>query len=248
MAVDIIMAIKDQNGQWLEAESQTRFVTSVADDLSSDLSEASLFEVDDFDLGIAIEDRDEQQEEAEEEKQFLGQILDILKQKSASSMLLPGENMDRKAKELASRVRKQAKRRRFDKWLSGEDNPARPTIPSSGYPLDFQAFGFSRQIDKASVELFDACCNSHTLQQAVVLKRKAAGLDQPLTYFRIDFTDILIIGLDWDVEETVKEKVKFLCRSAWIRYRPQLDSGDLGPVEQVLWEQRQTLVSQEDGT
>jgi hypothetical protein len=31
-------------------------------------------------------------------------------------------------------------------------------------------------------------------------------------FLRIDFTDVLVIGVDWDSGDVVKEKCKFICR------------------------------------
>lgn len=248
MAVDIIMAVSDEDGNWLAAESQTAFRAEyeksrgsgkwVRDELAQDLEQGKLFEVDDFSLGIGLEDRDEADENSNENKLFARRVREFLEGQKATSVLV--ESRETMANSVASRLQKKGKRK-FDKWLNGQDNSVKAGVPTSGYPLDFQAFEFTRQLDQASIDLFDACCNSLTLKKAAMLKRKVTGIGQTQTYLRIDFTDILITSLDWDVDDTVKEKVKFICRGATVRYRQQLATGDLGPSQQVEWEPRHTL-------
>ena len=44
-------------------------------------------------------------------------------------------------------------------------------------------------------------------------------------YLRIEFYDVMLTELNWDDDETVKEKFKFVCRRAKVQYSVET-SGD----------------------
>ena len=113
-----------------------------------------------------------------------------------------------------------APRTRFTNWLRGEQK---------AYPVDLEPFTFSRQMDQASPLLFEMCCNSQSFASATLIKRKAAGTDvSGRAFLRIDFKDVLVIGVDWDSGDVVKEKCKFICRGVEVQYKPQTPDGTLG--------------------
>jgi type VI protein secretion system component Hcp len=119
-------------------------------------------------------------------------------------------------------------RTRFDQWLSGERTKA--------YPVDLEPFSFSRQMDQASPLLFEMCCNSQSFTSATLVKRKAASTDvSGQGFLRIDFTDVLVIGVDWDSGDVVKEKCKFICRGVKVQYKPQSASGTLSAAVPGEW-------------
>ena len=102
-------------------------------------------------------------------------------------------------------------RTRFTNWLRGE---------TKKYPVDLEPFTFSRQMDQASPLLFEMCCNSQSFASVTLIKRKAAGTDvSGRAFLRIDFKDVLVIGVDWDSGDVVKEKCKFICRDVEIQYQ-----------------------------
>lgn len=242
MEIDILMAISDASGNWLTAEGQTQDMKAAqsagdalsSDSLTSDLKIGQLFELDDFSLGLGIEDRDDATKDKAIDVALVKRLDGMLGQHDkykdnylgkggGDGIMAHGERVA----SLAGRMQ-QKSRRKFDDWLSGND------APIGGFPLDFQAFEFSRRMDVASIELFDACCNSRTLQKAAVVKRKS-GTGQR-AYLRIDFENILIISLNWEVDEDgIKEKAKFICRGATVQYRPQLATGELGPAVPAKW-------------
>jgi hypothetical protein len=39
---------------------------------------------------------------------------------------------------------------------------------------------------------------------------------------------VLIVAVDWDGSDIVKEKVKFVCRTVSVKYRPQMAHGKAG--------------------
>jgi type VI protein secretion system component Hcp len=120
-----------------------------------------------------------------------------------------------------------APRTRFTNWLRGE---------TKKYPVDLEPFTFSRQMDQASPVLFEMCCNSKSFASATLIKRKAAGTDASgRAFLRIDFEDVLVIGVDWDSGDVVKEKCKFICRGVKVQYKPQMPDGMLGAAVPGNW-------------
>jgi len=118
-------------------------------------------------------------------------------------------------------------RTRFTNWLRGE---------TKKYPVDLEPFTFSRQMDQASPLLFEMCCNSQSFASVTLIKRKAAGTDvSARAFLRIDFKDVLVIGVDWDSGDVVKEKCKFICRDVEIQYKPQTPDGTLGAAVPGNW-------------
>lgn len=118
-------------------------------------------------------------------------------------------------------------RTRFTNWLRGEQK---------AYPVDLEPFTFSRQMDQASPLLFEMCCNSQSFASATLIKRKAAGTDvSGRAFLRIDFKDVLVIGVDWDSGDVVKEKCKFICRGVEVQYKPQTSDGTLGAAVPGNW-------------
>ena len=80
--------------------------------------------------------------------------------------------------------------------------------------------------------LFDACINSTTLNSAVLIKRRGGGGKELRTYLRIEFTDLLITDFNWDEDDVIKEKIKFVCRKAHVQYSIENNDGTLKPAGQ----------------
>ena len=136
----------------------------------------------------------------------------------------PSEKLGEKLKPSLSA---HAPRTRFTNWLRGEQK---------AYPVDLEPFTFSRQMDQASPLLFEMCCNSQSFTSATLIKRKAAGTDvSGRAFLRIDFKDVLVIGVDWDSGDVVKEKCKFICRGVQVQYKPQTPDGMLGAAVPGNW-------------
>ena len=49
----------------------------------------------------------------------------------------------------------------------------------------------------------------------------------PVGFLKIKFSDVLIIGLDWDDGDMINETCKFICRGFDLFYRRQNDDGSL---------------------
>ena len=118
----------------------------------------------------------------------------------------------------------------FVSWRSATD--AEIKQGKIKYPVEFETFSFSRIIDAASPIFFESCLNSRTFDSATLVKRVAADNSQyPQSFLQIKFTDVLIIGLDWDDGGLVTENCKFICRGFKLQYRAQGESGVLqGPI------------------
>jgi len=202
---DVLMMIVGADGKGVPAECTTDDITFDGDDLMDDFEEGTFFEVEDWDFGINVEDKDEGE--------------------SAKPGTTP----------------KTASKAKFSRWMSMALNSIGGGGKSQGdaaggYPVELEPFSFTRFVDKASPLLFNACSNKLSYKSAVVVKRKDIGSDYGLqTYFRIDFTDVLIISLAWDNGPVIKEKVKFICRQALIQYKQQKADGSLGAAISGSW-------------
>ncbi len=224
------------------AESQAK-INSSKDPMLAGFSAGKYFEIEDFDLDVGLEDEDTSEQKVQEENEKAQRRWED-QQRYRASAGNSGSRFDA-ARDMPPEPKQAVKKtKKFDKWLSSGKVPADKNGRSI-YPLDFQAFSFTRQLDKASMAMFNACCNAQSIPSAILVKRKPIGVTQRsittgtavahMGYFRIEFTDILIISLNWDVSDVIKEKVKFICRAAKVKYRPQLPSGDLGAEVGGAW-------------
>ncbi len=102
--------------------------------------------------------------------------------------------------------------------------------------IDAKEVSITRQIDTASTALMQYCFTATTLDSASVVKRRAAGTGSSgMGYLRIDFTGVLITGIDWSDAHAVKETITLIYRQVAITYRPQLASGKLGANVNASW-------------
>ena len=90
--------------------------------------------------------------------------------------------------------------------------------PGDRYPSDLEQVTISKRMDRSSTTLFDKCRSSFKFASATILKRKAVGEDTLRGYLRIDFYDVMLTDLNWDHDEVIKEKFKFVCRKAVVSY------------------------------
>ena len=104
-------------------------------------------------------------------------------------------------------------------------------------PVDMQPVSFTRRFDSASPTLLQAMVTGDTLQSLIVVKRKASGADSAgLIYLRVDFSDVLVIALDWqDSDRFIEEKCTFIWRKAQIRYRLAKGHRSLGETIEHSW-------------
>ncbi len=139
----------------------------------------------------------------------------------------------------------------FVSWRSATNEQ----LKDLDYPIEFDTFSFKRLIDAASPIFFQACCGTTTFASATLVKRVSIGMlggggnflnaqvkvgplnlsltgssginRPPQGFLRIDFTNVLIIGIDWDDGDVLNETCKFICQGFKLQYRQQNDDGSL---------------------
>lgn len=132
--------------------------------------------------------------------------------------------------------KKDKKRGRFLRWLGGQRN-----LRTDGYPVEMQPFEFTRQLDWASPQLFQMCAQCTPLRQITLVQRKAGSQQTKeginMCFLRIDFWDVLLIGLNWDVAESlIKEKITFISKKIQIQYKAQNETGQLYAPNTGVWQ------------
>lgn len=226
MSVDIVMAISDTGGTWIDAEALAALGGSgggqpggASDPLTSELQVGKLFEVTDFSFGVGLQDKKDD-DNSEEIADLEAKVMQLLQQDARAG----------------GKTKKRESVAKFSEWM--RNTPKwRVREQQGGYPLDMQEFRLTRFVDRGSPFLFEALCNSWTLKKGTLIKRKVSGTDGlAQTYLRFDFADILITSLDWDVEDVVQEKLKFICRAARVTYRPQTNTGAMGSAVSRDWD------------
>ena len=142
-----------------------------------------------------------------------------------------GESDDDDEKPVVPPKKKKKKSGGFGQWLAG---------PHDGYPVDMQPFQFTKELDQTSPLLFYFCSNSISLKSVTMVHRKAGGQKAVgqgyWGYLRIDFTDVLLTSVSWDVADAIAtEKVKFICREIKVQYRSQNPDGSMAEPIGVEW-------------
>ena len=133
----------------------------------------------------------------------------------------------------------------FYLWRTMKDTPSAQSEQEILGQLSFKAgqFSLSRRIDCATPVLFQMCCERKALGYVSILKRTqararagsgAATLDQ-ISFLRIDFTDVLITGVDWNDGDVVEEKLKFQATKLAMRTMSQDATGKLLAIDGYTW-------------
>jgi type VI protein secretion system component Hcp len=196
MAVDILMMMITKEGKAVAGESQSKI--DKQDPLQSDFNPGLFFEIDDFDFGIDVVDTDSS---------------------AASTTTTPGTPPTSQTP---------AKTGRFSKWIQGTMVTTGQGASSRVYPIEMEPFSFTRKVDIASPTLFTNCFLTKPFKSASVVMRKSGGIKTNLGnigFLRLDFTDVLLVAVDWDGGEQVKEKCKFVCRTVKVQYAQQDNDG-----------------------
>jgi len=119
--------------------------------------------------------------------------------------------------------------RQFKHFMDFGGSEADPNTGSIGYPPSLQPITVSRQMDVMSAALLKECLNCRPLKRVIIVKRKFTGSkDNYEAYLRLEFIDCLLTEVEWDDDEIIKEKVKFVYRELKTQYRPQDMAGNLG--------------------
>jgi type VI protein secretion system component Hcp len=127
-------------------------------------------------------------------------------------------------------TKSKAPKAKFSKWR----NERAANAGSTRYPLEVEPVTFTRYMDQASTTLLQALFDSQSLASASIVRRVDTGSGAN-AYLRLDFTDVLIVGIDWDDDELIEEKFKFICRGVQVRFRPQNSDGSLGAAISGAW-------------
>lgn len=220
---DLIMMFVDDKNRKIEGEGSTD-INLKPGDMSKGFEKGKMFEVESFQFKTGLDPDDE--ETAKQRKE--------------------DEQRRKEWKLLRSALKAQHLQSGGDGKLTLPDPPGR-TGPSgsyarfragieTNYPVDISPIEFSRAIDKSSSRLLDDCIHRRPYNSATLIKRKAAGGPAAGEIFlRFDFTKVLLIRVEWDNDDPIKEKCQFICRAVTIHYLPQLPDGTLGAPLQAFW-------------
>jgi type VI protein secretion system component Hcp len=127
----------------------------------------------------------------------------------------------------------------FSSWRSvktkelGLGNDKHSADSAKRYPVEFDTFTFTRQIDSTTPYFFNACCYQKSFKSAALVRRIATGgagaansTRQSVGHIRFDFSDVLITSLDWSDGDLVTETCAFICKAMRVLYRQQSFGGD----------------------
>ena len=110
------------------------------------------------------------------------------------------------------------------------------------FPVEIDPFSVTRLVDCASPMLFESCAATRTFDSATIVKRRATGQTLALqTFLRVDFTSVLLVGVNWTGGELLEEKLRFICRGLKVQYRAQGSDGSLGAAAPSEWDQTMAL-------
>jgi type VI protein secretion system component Hcp len=107
-------------------------------------------------------------------------------------------------------------------------------------------FSLKRRVDSASPKLFEMCCGQLPLAYVSIIKRTMAparggggsgtGAMEAISFLRLDFSDVMVIGVDWSDGDILEETCKLQARSLALRYMAQDANGKLSAVEGYIWQ------------
>jgi type VI secretion system Hcp family effector len=213
---EMFMMITDESGNPIYAQCQTQLDSQ--DDLVQDFARGTYFQVDDFKFGMNIDDKDPASNKE------VNQASPLVATRTGSSIEKSSALGDTKVVSAGSGPK-------FGKWKSATDDD----VKKMKYPVKMDEVTITRRYDRASPVLFEKCALSETLTTAVLVKRKVIGNSTLQTFFRIDFTNVLITKIDLEDEATIKETLHIIFRDIVVSYRKQLHDGTLGPAGSANW-------------
>jgi type VI protein secretion system component Hcp len=100
----------------------------------------------------------------------------------------------------------------------------------------FEEFTIEKNVDLASVPIFNACAAGAHFPSVMLAIRKAGGSN--LLYVQYVFRQVFVTNISWTGgggEEAVKETVKFKFGALGVQYVRQLSTGAAGTPIQALW-------------
>jgi type VI secretion system secreted protein Hcp len=211
-SVDSLMKLVDSSGA-LTAESQSRF--NMNDEFMQGFALGKFFDVMNFDFGVKLSDTGDD-EGGSSGGSSGGKSRDKEKDKDGRSSKRRGSS--------------------FARWLGSTGS-----LKNAAYPVEVDEFEVKRMFDIASPTLFQICANSSTLKSATLVQRKSGSSQSTMgiapCHLRIDFYDVLLTAVSWDVEDQgIEEKLKFVCRKISVQYKPQKPDGTLGAAVHGEWQ------------
>jgi type VI protein secretion system component Hcp len=204
---DMLMMFKGVGGE-------ARSVVDTDDPLAKDFTAGNFFEIKDFKFGVNQVDSGGSGSGAKP-------TLTDEHKKAGYQQKPDGTIVDKEGKTIPGGTVSSPK---FTNFVTGKGK--------TSYPSDLDPFEFTRFIDIATLSLFQGLTTLKTFPTVSLVKRKAMGavLTSDTSalrgYLRLDFTDVLVISLDWDEDDVIKETVKFICRGVKVRYFPEVLGGN----------------------
>lgn len=235
---DLIMKFVKDDGTCIQGEAQTD-LDFAESDMTTGFSKGYLIELQSFTLGVSVDGSDaESKDKAKaysQQKKSLTAVhasnLAVIRSQNALLSSQGKPTLPEPADPSGS-LSKPDSADSFAKWRAAGGGGS-----AGSYPADVNPVEITRSIDRASTDLLDACINRKMFKSATLIKRKAAGgvladgrSVSGEIFLRFDFVGVLLTGVDWDEDDPVKEKIKFIARAITMSYRPQLPDGSLGGV------------------
>jgi type VI protein secretion system component Hcp len=204
---EILMKIESSPGKAIAAECQ--LTLDPEDTMMKDFSDGKYYQIENFSLSAGLQE--------EPKAPVPGQP------PGHNQPVHGGTGKPEKAK---------ATKAKFAKWRNERASEA----GSTRYPLEVEPVSFTRLMDQASTVLFEGLCKSQTFASATIVRRMYTGDGAGgKAYLRLDFTDVMIVSIDWDEEDVIKEKYKFVCRGVKVQFRPQASDGSLAAAISGVW-------------
>ena len=103
--------------------------------------------------------------------------------------------------------------------------------------VNVQDLSITKYVDKASPEIFLACCNGQHIDSAVLVVRKAGTT--PLEYIKITMTEVMITSISTGGsggEDRLTENVTLNFAKVKLGYIEQTDKGAAGDKPEVGWD------------
>ena len=221
---DVLMMLV-QGGRAIAAGGTSRLDDT--DGMLSDFSAGKFFEIEQFSFGLNLSDFE------------TGQTSGVA---AAAMPKLPAAGGAQKDP-TASVVPQKSK---FASWR--DRKKTRQAIAAISFPVELDPFSFTRMVDRASPLLFESCASTTSFASATIVKRKVTGRKSYALqgYMRIDFTDVLLVGMTWDDGEMIKEKCRFICRGLRVQYKPQASDGTLAAAMSAEWAYAMSLRTSKD--
>lgn len=221
MAIDILMKIRKEGG-FLGVAGETGIVIDRGDELTKDFSDGKYIAISNFRFGISLVDEDPPTDPNKQEpKTNVPKPHTVVATRQNETQ---GEDSDR------HEIQRDGK---FKRFMQGK-------ALSSGskrlYPVAFDEVSIEREIDNTAPSLLQTCFNVKDVAELSIVKRRSAGQDLAgkagvVPYFRVDFKDVLLTDISYQIgETTLTETLKFVFREVSVKYRPQNNDGSPGDV------------------